>query len=131
MVAPAVLLRRALLLDELAKHASVPLLGFAAVWLAGAVLLARWARLERLTAALGVGIGTLAVVYLTSGVSIAVTRQIALRDALRVAARLNAVYIPAVLVGALVAALALPHQVTAGRATAIVAMLVAADAQQA
>ncbi|MGH3001290.1 MAG: hypothetical protein ACRDM1_01225, partial [Gaiellaceae bacterium] len=90
----------ALPLDELAKHAGAPLLWYVAVWGVAAVLLglyARWARIERLTAALllaaGVGIWT----YLETGVSIAVTRQVSVRDALDVAARLEAIYLAAAL----------------------------------
>jgi lysyl-tRNA synthetase class 2 len=94
-------IRLALPLDELSHHASASLAWFALVWAAGAAALgvyARWARIERLSAALlfAVGIGTFA--YLETGVSVAVVRQVSARDAFDVAARLSAVYLPAAIV---------------------------------
>jgi len=94
--------REALPLDELAKHASVSLPWFASVWLAAAVLIglaARWARIERLTAALLLAVGTWALLYFLNGVSIAITRQIPAREAFHVATRLESVYVPAAIVG--------------------------------
>jgi lysyl-tRNA synthetase class 2 len=93
--------RLALPLDELSHHASASLAWFALVWGAAAAALglyARWARIERLSAALlfAVGIGTFA--YLETGVSVAVVRQVSARDAFDVAARLSAVYLPAAIV---------------------------------
>jgi len=92
----------ALPLDELAKHDSVPLLWFVGVWTVAAVVLglaARWARLERLTAALVLALGTLALLYLVTGVSIATVRQISARDGFHAAMGLSSVYLPAALTG--------------------------------
>ena len=86
---PGPKLGEALPLDELAKHSSAPLVWFVAIWLAAALTLglyARYARLERLTAALLIGVGIGLFGYLQTGVSIAVVRQIPLRDALDSAA---------------------------------------------
>jgi len=99
----------ALPLDELARHGASPLLWYAVVWLgAGAALglYARWARLSRFTAALVLGVGVGAFAYLQSGISIAVVRQVPLRDALDAAARLHAVYLSGALVALATAALA-------------------------
>jgi lysyl-tRNA synthetase class 2 len=124
---PGPRVRESLPLDELAKHASVPLVWFGAVWAVAAFLIAaaaRWARLERLTASFGLAIGSFAIVDATSALSIAVTRQVSVRDALHVAARLEAVYLPAALVGLLVAA-AVPSQERGQRSRVIVSTLVA------
>ncbi len=116
----------ALPLDELAKHASVPLLWFAAVWAAAAVvvgLAARWARVERLSGAIVLAAATWAVLYLTTGVSIAITRQIPARAGLNDAAKLGTLYLPAALVGAGVALFARARR--GRRAPILVATLVA------
>ena len=84
----------ALPLDELSRHAAVPLPWFVAVWAAAGLLLgwyARWARIERTTAALLLGLGVGLLAYIQTGVAIAVVRQIALGDALDLAARRQAV----------------------------------------
>ena len=120
--------REALPLDELAKHSSIPLLEFTPVWLVAALLVAfaaRWARIERLTAALVLALATWALLYGLNGISIAVTRQIPARDALEVAMRLESVYLPAALVGVAVALLAGTGK-TGRRSPLIVATLVAA-----
>jgi lysyl-tRNA synthetase class 2 len=99
----------ALPLDELAKHSSVPLLWFVAVWTAAALLLglaARWARIERLTAVVVFAVATYAVVYVTTGASVAVTRQIPAREGFHVAMKLGGIYLPATLVGIVVGLLA-------------------------
>ena len=83
-------------LDELSKRASVPLLAFLGVWMVAAVLLgllARFARVERLTAALLLALGVGAWGYLATGVSILVVRQIPADAAFHAASRLHAVYI--------------------------------------
>jgi len=106
---PGPRLGEALPLDELAKHSSAPLLWYVAVWTAAAATLgfyAHAARFERLTSALLLGLGTGLLGYLETGVSLAVVRQIPLRDALDAAARLQSVYVPAALVALAVAALA-------------------------
>src|SRR3954470_11079378 len=89
---PGPKLGEALPLDELAKHSSAPLFWFLAVWVPAAAALALYARrahFERLTAALLLGAGTGLVGYLQAGISIAVVRQIPLRDALDSASRLQ------------------------------------------
>jgi lysyl-tRNA synthetase class 2 len=89
-------------LDELSKRASVPLLAFVGVWAFAALLLgllARFARTERLTAALLLTLGVGAWGYLAAGVSILVIRQIPADAAFHSASRLHAVYIAAALAG--------------------------------
>jgi lysyl-tRNA synthetase, class II len=103
---PGPSIREALPLDELAKHASAPLASFVVVWIGAALLLAaavRWARADRLAAALVTALATYALVYVATGVSLAITRQIPARDALAVAGRLGVVYLPAAIVGVVVA----------------------------
>ena len=126
---PGPRVRLALPLDELSHHASASLFWFVVVWGAAGLALgayARWAQLERLLAALlfAVGIGTFA--YLQTGVSVAVVRQISARDALEVAARLSAVYLPAVLVGLGAAALGVGRR--SERAPAVVGVVVGVGA---
>ena len=89
-------------LDELSKRASVPLLAFLGVWVLAALLLgllARFARIERLTAALLLALGVGAWGYLATGVSILVIRQIPADAAFHAASRLHAVYLAAALAG--------------------------------
>ena len=69
----------ALPLDELSRHSSAPLLWFVLVWVAAGTALglyARWAQIDRLTAALLLGLCVGVFAYLQTGVSIAVVRQI-------------------------------------------------------
>jgi len=123
---PGPRLGEALPLDELAKHSSAPLLWYIAVWIVAAATLglyARRARFERLTAALLLGLGTGLFGYLETGASIAVVRQVPLRDALDVASRLQAVYVPAALVALAVAAFA-PARPRQRRAPLLVASVV-------
>lgn len=92
----------ALPLDELSGHAAAPLALFLAVWLSAAVLLgviARLVKADRLTAALLLALGVGTWSYLQTAVSILVVRQIAAEDALRAAAGVHAVYMPAALAG--------------------------------
>ncbi len=120
----------ALPLDELAKHSSAPLLWFAGVWLVAAITLGLYARscgFERLTSALLLGVGIGLFGYLQTGVSIAVVRQVSLRDALDSAARLQSVYLPAAFVALAVAALA-PARNRGRRAPLLVATVVAVGA---
>ncbi len=117
-------------LDELSQHAGAPLAWYVAVWLAAACapgLYARWAGIDRLTAALLLGLGVGVFAYLQTGLSIAVVREVSLRDALDLAARMKAVYLPATLTAIAVAALARPRR-SAGGAPLIVASIVAAGA---
>src|SRR5262249_15442169 len=74
---------------------------------------------------LGIGVGL--VSYLQTGLAIAVVRQISLRDALDLAARREAVYLPAFLVALGAAALASRHRVGT-RAPFLVAFVVSAGA---
>ncbi|HKB93684.1 MAG TPA: phosphatidylglycerol lysyltransferase domain-containing protein [Gaiellaceae bacterium] len=92
----------ALALDELSKHGSVSVLVYLAVWGAAAALLAmlaRWSRLERLTAGLLLGVGVGSWLYAVNGVSILVVRQIPAHQAFHAAASEQAVAIAAVLAG--------------------------------
>ncbi len=120
----------ALPLDELSRHASSSLLWFVAVWGVAGLLLglyARWARIERTSGALLLGLGIGLVAYLQTGVAIAIVRQIDLRDALDVASRRQAVYTPAVLVAVAVATLA-PRRRIGRRAPLLVATVVGTGA---
>jgi lysyl-tRNA synthetase class 2 len=120
----------ALPLDELARHASSPLLWYLAVWLAAGALLgavARWTRADRLGAALVLGVVVGVFSYLQSGVSIAVVRQVSMRDALDAADTLAPVYLSAALVAIAVAVVASPRA-RARRSQALVATIVAAGA---
>jgi len=128
---PGPLVPEALPLDELAKHAGVPLGWYLAVWGVAALLLglhARWARIEPLTAALVLATAVGCWTYLANGVSIAVTRQVSVRDALDVAARLEATYLGPALVAFAVAWLAAGRGRPARRGPFLVATLVAAGA---
>jgi len=127
---PGPRMRQALPLDELAKHASTPLAWFVAVWTVAALVLAgvaRWARVDRLTAALLLALATNVLLYITTGTSLAITRQIPLRDALHVAGKLGVVYLPAAIVGLIVAAFGRSES-RRRRAPAIVAVFVATGA---
>ncbi len=114
-------------LDELARHSAISLAWYLVVWAGAAAVLglyARWAGLERLTAAIVLGLGMAVWGYLQSGISIAVVRQISVQSALDVAGRQQAVYLPAALaaVGGAAFATARRH---AGRAPLLVATVVA------
>lgn len=128
---PGPLVPEALPLDELAKHAGVPLVWYLVVWAVAALLLglhARWARIEPLTAALVLATAVGCWTYLANGVSIAVTRQISVRDALDVAARLEGTYLGPALVALAVALLAAGRSRPGRRGPVLVAALVAAGA---
>jgi lysyl-tRNA synthetase class 2 len=127
---PGPRVREALPLDELAKHSTAPLLLFVAVWLAAGVTLgvaSRWARVPRSVAVIACALGTMLAVYLATGTSLAVTRQIAARNALHIAEKLGVVYLPAVLVALTVALIARPGG-EGRRSPTIVALVVAAAA---
>jgi lysyl-tRNA synthetase class 2 len=99
---PGPSIAEALPLDELSRRSAVPLVVFGAVWAAAGLalgLLARLARMERLTAALVLALGVGLFTFAATGVSILVVRQIPALAAFHAAARLPAVYIPAVLAG--------------------------------
>jgi lysyl-tRNA synthetase, class II len=92
----------ALPLDELARHSAVPLLVFVLVWAAAGLLLgllARFARLERLTGALALAGWAGLWCYLVTATSILIVRQVPADAAFDSASRLRAVFLPAVLAG--------------------------------
>ena len=116
----------ALPLDELSRHSSVSLLWYLLVWGVAGTLLgayARWARIERLTAALVLGLGIGISTYLQAGISIAIVRQVPVRAALDVASRLQLVYLAAATVAVSAAALATDRRTR--RAPLVVATVVA------
>jgi lysyl-tRNA synthetase class 2 len=120
----------ALPLDELPKQASAPLLWFLVVWAGVALALglyARWARLERVSSALVLGLSAGLISYLQLGISLAIVRQIPFRAALDIAARRQAIYLPAAVVALAAAALA-TRQGRGRRAPAFVSAVVAAGA---
>ena len=123
---PGPRIAEALPLDELSRHDRAPLLWFVVVWGTVAALLGlyvRWAAVERVTAALLLGLAVGVFVHLETALSVAVVRQVSMRDGLEAAARMKAVYLPATLV-ALAAAL-LGSRRSAPRAAAVVAFVVA------
>jgi lysyl-tRNA synthetase class 2 len=120
----------ALPLDALARHDAAPLLWYVAVWGAAALVLgayARWARIDRLTAALVLGVAAGAWTYLADGVSIAITQQIPAQQALDLAMTVKAVYVAAAVVAIGVAAVA-PLRHTSRRYATVVSFLVALTA---
>jgi lysyl-tRNA synthetase class 2 len=122
-------LRDALPLDELSKHSAVPLLVFLAVWGTAALLLglvARAARAERLTAGLLLALGVGGWTYLVTGVSLLIVRQVPAVDAFRAAARMEAVYVPAVLAGIAGALAGRAHLAARPRSPLVLAWFVAA-----
>ena len=119
----------ALPLDELARHSSASLVWYALIWGAAGALLgayARWARIDRLTAALVFGVAVASWTYLETGVSISVVRQVSAQDAFDAATRIGAVYLPGVLVALVVAAIATARRTA--RAPGVVALLVGVGA---
>jgi lysyl-tRNA synthetase, class II len=118
----------ALPLDELSRHSSAPLVSYLLVWAATGLLLGvvlRWARVERLTAALLLALAVGLWVYLTDALSIAVVRQIPARDALDLAGRVHAVYLASALAG-LGGALVTKPRSRGGRGSLVIAWCVAA-----
>jgi lysyl-tRNA synthetase class 2 len=119
----------ALPLDELPAHDSIPLSVYAAVFAAGGVLLglaARALRLDRLTAGLGLAVGTGLWLLVVDGFCLFVVRQVGAGEALRAAARLQAVYLAAALSGAGGALLGRRGARAAGRAPRLLGWLIAA-----
>lgn len=117
----------ALALDELPHRAGAPLLLYVAVWAVAGLLLAllaRWARADALVAGLLVGFAVGGWLYSLNGVSILIVRQISAHSAFHAAASQEAVIIPAVLTGALGAALGRTRIPARARARAILAWLV-------
>jgi lysyl-tRNA synthetase class 2 len=119
----------ALPLDELPRHAAVSLPAFLAVWGIAAVLLAllaRWARAERLTAALLLALAVGGWAYAATGVSILVIRQVPAADAFHAATGVRAVWLGALLAGIAGALLGRQHDSSRPRAPLVLAILVAA-----
>jgi lysyl-tRNA synthetase class 2 len=117
----------ALPLDELSRHAAVAIAWYAAVWAVAAALLglyARWARIERLTAALALGLAVGSWSYFQLGVSVAVVRQVSLRSALDIAVHVHASYVAAAAV-AIASALLAPPKTGVARAPFLVGAVVA------
>ncbi|NUR74890.1 MAG: DUF2156 domain-containing protein [Thermoleophilia bacterium] len=124
---PGPRLGQALPLDDLARHAAVPIAWYLVVWAAAAALLglyARWAGFERSTAALVLGLAVGVWGYLELGASIAVVRQVSLRSALDTAAHVHAVVVAPAAVAIGVALLARARSGVA-RAPFLVATVVA------
>jgi lysyl-tRNA synthetase, class II len=125
---PGPQVRDVLPLDELPGHASVPAALFAAVWLTVALavgLVVRAARVERLVSALLFALVTGALLFVATGVSIFVVRQIPAGVAFKAAGRVEAVYLSAALAGLGGAALGVRR--TSGRRwPTLLALLVAA-----
>jgi len=118
----------ALPLDELPGRSGMPLLPFLVVWAGVACLLgllARVARIERLTAALVLAIGTGGFLFAAYGVSIFVVRQISAGEAFSVATRAPAIYAAAALAGFGGALLGARKRPGARRAPVILALFVA------
>jgi hypothetical protein len=118
----------ALPLDELPAHSAVALPAYLSVWAVSAVLLgllARWARAERLTAALLLATAVGSWTYATTGLSILVVRQIPAEDAFHAATRINAVWLPALLTGIAGALLGRQHVSARPRAPLVLSILVA------
>ena len=119
----------ALPLDELPRHSAVSLPVFLAVWGCAAVLLAllaRWARTERLTAALLLAGAVGGWTYAATGSSILVIRQIPAADAFHAATGLRSVWLPALLAGVAGALLGRHRSSTRPRAPFVLALVVAA-----
>ena len=121
-------LRDALPLDELPRHDSVSLVLFVGVWACAGILvglLARRARVERLTAALLAALTTGLWLFLTTWVSLVVVRQVADRQAFHAALHVPALYLAAGLVGLGCALLVRKDAQPSRRAPIVLAALVA------
>lgn len=115
-------------LDELPHHAAVSLPLFVGVWAVAALALGsltRVARIDRLSAALALGLGVTAYTFLTTGISVLIVRQIPALDAFHATARMPAVYLPAALAGAGGALIARPRRRDWPLAPAVLAAVVA------
>jgi lysyl-tRNA synthetase, class II len=121
-------LHDALPLDELPRHDSVSLVLFAGVWACAGILvglLARRARLERLTAALLAALTTGLWLFLTTWVSLVAVRQVADRQAFHAALHVPALYLAAGLIGLGCALLGRTDAQPSRRAPLVLAALVA------
>jgi lysyl-tRNA synthetase, class II len=118
----------ALPLDELPRHDSVSLLLFVGIWTCAGILvglLARRARVERLTAALLAALATGLWLFLTTWVSLVVVRQVADRQAFHAALHVPALYLAAGLIGLGCALLGRTDARPSHRAPLVLAALVA------
>ncbi|HEY5059644.1 MAG TPA: phosphatidylglycerol lysyltransferase domain-containing protein [Gaiellaceae bacterium] len=125
---PGPVVHDALPLDELSQHGSVPIALYLVVWGAAAVLLAllaRWVRLERLTAGLLLAIAVGAWLYAVDGLSILVVRQIPAHQAFHAAAAEQAMVIPSVLAGIAGALVGRPRSSAQPRSRLVLAWIVA------
>jgi lysyl-tRNA synthetase class 2 len=121
--------RDALPLDELPRHDSVSLLLFVGIWSFAGILvglLARRARIERLTAALLAALVTGLWLLASTWVSLVVVRQVANRQAFHAAIHVPALYLAAGLIGLGCAVLARTDAQQSRRAPFVLAALVAA-----
>jgi lysyl-tRNA synthetase, class II len=119
----------ALPLDELSRRSAVPLLVFLLAWGAAAGLLgfvAHASRAERLTAGLLLALGVGGWMYLQTGVSLLIVRQIPAHQAFEAATGQKAVYLPAVLAGVAGALGGRPRASTRPRSPLVLAWFVAA-----
>ena len=120
----------ALPLDELARHAAMPLVVFVPTWAAAGGLLgllARAARIERLTAGLAFTLLTGAWLAVASTVSLLVVRQVTVGEAFRGALHIPANYLAIALVGVVAALLGRRPETRAPAAPLIIAIFVAAS----
>ena len=118
----------ALPLDELPRHDSVSLVLFVGIWTCAGILvglLARRARVERLTAALLAALATGLWLFLTTWVSLVVVRQIADRQAFHAALHVPALYLAVGLIGLGCALLGRTDARPSQRAPLVLAALVA------
>lgn len=127
---PGPALPNALPLDELPGHAGRPALVFAGVWAAAGLLLgllARLARVERLTAALLFAVVVGAFLVASTGVSIFVVRQIPVGESFEAALRVQSVYVAALFAGLGGALLGTRQHAGSRRAPVVLALFVAAS----
>jgi lysyl-tRNA synthetase class 2 len=118
----------ALPLDELPRHDSVSLVLFVGVWACAGIfvgLLARKARVERLTAAWLAAVATGLWLFLSTWVSFVAVRQVADRQAFHAALHVPALYLAAGLIGLGCALLGRTDAKPSRRAPLVLAALVA------
>jgi len=118
----------ALPLGELPHFDRIPLIVFVLVWIVIALALGalvRRARLERLTAAALLTLGVGLVLYLIDVLSLYLVRQLSAHSALAAAAKVRAVYPPAILAGIAGALFGRPRR-ESGRGPLLLATLVGA-----
>lgn len=109
----------ALVLDTLAAHNRVPLLVYLLVFSAVFALVglvARWARVDRLTAALVMAVTTGLVTFVIDGISIYVVRQVSYGQAFAQSSHVQAVYLNAIAAGVAGALLARRRSARSGPA---------------